>query len=801
MRPLEGPIPPRSPPSPSPGAHPRGEPPPRRAGRWLRLLLGPLLIGLTLSGAGLWWFHLTVLSTLPEDLSTWRGWRPPTTCVVRDAQGGWMDEFSLERRYWVDLDQLPPHVVRAFLAAEDRRFYEHGGVDPAGILRALWTNLTAGGVQQGGSTITQQLVKNLIVGDERSYTRKMKEAVLAGRLEQELSKDRILELFVNYVFLGAGNYGVEAAARDYFGVSARELDPGQAALIAGLIPAPSRYNPRRSAEQARVRRKVVLQAMVAEGVVTDEVAQAHLDDPVLIPRDGAEEAPGRVGLDYATQVRRELRRYLPPEAVFHEGYEVHAGMDPAVQAAAEAAVRAAVEGVDARQGRRGPKQRIPADQRAAWLQRAPGLRRDVDQHAVLAPAVGDCFPALVDPDLSHLHAGPHEFSLRDEDRALPIRAELPGDPARPLSARAVAGDVLSVCLGDDGRVGLDPRPWGEGAAVVIAHDTGRVVALVGGARPGLEGFVRAVQARRQPGSSFKPYVYAAALMAGRGQLDIVVDGPISMPAGNGKTWSPQNYNGAYMGALPLREALARSLNTVAVKLTLEVGAEEVARVARAMGVRTPLRIDPTLGLGSSEVSPLDQAVGYSTIARMGVPVEPSFVERLVDPAGEVVARAGEPVLVDGVEAGRLPGAELPRALPAGVSYELADMLREVVRAGTARKAHDPTLDRAGKTGTTNDYVDAWFVGFTPTHTIAVWVGSDSTSSLGDSETGGRSALPAWIQIADALPKVPGQRLRVPDEAVLLPVDGRWLGFARGRVPARALKVAAVRGAVPAFGGG
>jgi len=291
--------------------------------------------------------------------------------------------------------------------------------------------------------------------------------------------------------------------------------------------------------------------------------------------------------------------------------------------------------------------------------------------------------------------------------------------------------------------------------------------------------VRATQARRQPGSSFKPYVYGAALMAGARQTDTVVDGPISLPAGNGQMWTPKNYDGGYAGALPMRTALAKSLNTVAVRLALSAGPETVGRLARSMGVRTPLRKDGTIALGSSEVTPMDQAIGYATIARMGVPTDPVYIDRLEGGDGQTLGVAGGPVVYPSAPIGRLPGGALPRALPAGVAYELADMLREVVVAGTARRAADPRFDRAGKTGTTNDNVDAWFVGFTPQHTIAVWIGADSTHSLGDKETGGKAALPAWLAIAEALGPVEGARLPIPDEAALVSWGGRWVGRPRG----------------------
>jgi penicillin-binding protein 1A len=282
----------------------------------------------------------------------------------------------------------------------------------------------------------------------------------------------------------------------------------------------------------------------------------------------------------------------------------------------------------------------------------------------------------------------------------------------------------------------------------------------------------------------------------------VLDGPISLPAGNGKIWSPQNYEGGFAGLVPMRQALAKSLNTVAVRLTLESGPDEVARLARTMGVRSPIRADPTIALGSSEVTPMDQALGFATIARMGVPMDPVYIERLVDFKGQELGRAGGAIVLEGQTLGALPGGAKARVLPSGIAYELADMLREVVRAGTGRKAWKPGFDRAGKTGTTNDFVDAWFVGFTPRYTVAVWIGSDTTASLGDKETGGKAALPAWLAIVEALPHEEGERFPLPDDVALVETAGSWAGIPRGAIPPQAgLRIAAIDPELPlaAFG--
>ncbi|MFN2378393.1 MAG: penicillin-binding protein 1A [Candidatus Binatia bacterium] len=845
-------------------ATPPGEPagPPvkrQRLRRTRRFVRGVVVAGIVVAVAfSVWaarWFDENVLSTLPENLAHVQAYRPPSNCVIYDAAGTAVDEFYVERRIWMPIRDLPDHVWQAFVAAEDRRFFAHRGVDPAGIVRALATNFLRGGVRQGGSTITQQIVKNLLVGKEKSYIRKMREAVLALRLERELSKKDLLELYINFVYLGSGNYGVEAAALDYFGKPAAEIDAGQAATLAGLVPAPSRYSPHRHPENAIARRGYVLGRMVEEGYITLGDSRRFAQEPVVLPVE--RQARTSVGLAYLTEVRREIRRLFGTATPLSEGFHVYTALDLQAQGVAETAVREALHAVDDRRGRRGVVGYLPESQRHGFLVRAAGLRRIAEEAepaagaggeagddaarearqaaekeaaarlaaeraaaakktgktitkavvpaapvpipAVAPPLAGDCFEVLVGKrGLDELLAGPFRFSLLKAERAAVVR--IPGGKSRRSVSSAVrSGDLLRVCAVDEATVKLDPKPWAEGAAVVLDNATGRVRALVGGYHDVLEGFVRATQARRQPGSSFKPFVYATALKSGKNQLDIVYDGPISLPGGNGKIWSPANYEDKYFGNIPIRNALAKSLNTVAVRFTHDLGARRVAETARSMGVRSPVRTDLSIALGSSEVSPMDLALAYATIARMGAPTEPVLIDSIRDQGGKLLGVAGGHVVVGGETVGKLPGGPRPRALPAGVAYELADMMREVVKSGTARKAFKEGHDRAGKTGTTNDCVDAWFVGFDAQHTTAVWVGSDGPESIGPKETGGVTSLPAWMKIMDAIAAPAPTRLPIPEEAVLINVNGNWYGFPRGKVPSRLLqREAAGREPLPRF---
>ena len=737
-----------------------------------RLLARALAVGLLVLGllaiASAVWFQREVLDGLP-DVQGIVDYKPPQACRVLDAEGNEIDVFYVERRFWVPLGVLPRHLLDAFVAAEDQRFWEHRGVDPQGILRAARANWEADAVVQGGSTITQQLVKNLLVGDAKSLARKAREATLALRLEQRLTKEEILELYLNYVFLGSGNHGIEAAARDYFGVSARDVTVGQAALLAGLVPAPSATSPRLHPRAARAARTRVIEQMAALQMIERPTAEAARLGALLAP---SPEPVASGGLSYVTAARRVLRERFGDD-VAEAGLTVHTAMDPAIQRLAEDGVRVAVRGLVERQGGGGVRGAATAED---WAARAPdGPDASGDCFTVRLPARG-ALDRLEGPGVERTPEEPGPtWSLDPSER----RAVLRHEGARARVDRLPAGTLLGVCALKDRAVTLDPTPWAEGAAVVLENATGRVLAVVGGRDVALEDFDRATQALRQPGSAFKPFVYAAALSAGWSSGDLVDTAPLTLRM-HGRTWSPRD--GVSAGPIPLRTALALSSNTASVRLLRDVGAEEVAETAARMGISSPLVPVSALALGASEVTPLDMAVAYSTLTRLGAATHPVFLDRVTWPDG-----AQDP----------LERPTLPRALDPGVAYELLDMLRGVVERGTGKGARRDGLDRAGKTGTTNDAVDTWFVGSTPAHTVAVWVGSDEPEGLGRGEAGGRTALPGWTHIVDALPTDPDARFERPAEVLLAPdAQGVVRVFRRGTTPGSVLPLHSLRGQEP-----
>lgn len=703
---------------------------------WRAPALFTALIALTaLLGARLGAWYQDQLEQLDAPLHAITTFRPLDTVFVYDRHGAPFDRFHLEQRIRVDLASLPPHLSAAFLAAEDRRFHEHDGVDWRAVLRAAWVNQRDGKVVQGGSTLAQQLVKQLALGNERSYRRKLREAIAARALTQRLGRHRLLELYLNFVYLGHGQHGVEAAAQAYFARPAAELSPGQAATLATLVPAPELRNPLVDPEGARQRRDTLLRVQVELGWLTAAQAEAGMQEPIASPPTYQR---AELGDAYRTEVRRHVAALLGTDLPHRLGLRVHSAYDPAVQSLVERAVNEGSEAVSRAAGLRVLGESLDSDARAAFLAAAP-------------PALEGCHEALaLGGDRLALGTTTLELpsaELRRLVRPRPTRARA-DPPPQPLATLLRAGDLLRVCL-HDGAVRLDDRPWVQGAALVLDHRTGELLGVSGGRDVPLEGFVRATQARRQAGSTFKTFAYAASLTNGYTPESVLVDQPLKLDLGAGRTWEPKNFGEAYAGPVTLRRALASSLNSVAVQLTVAVGPDRVAAQARMMGVQSPIPEVPAIALGAVDVSPLDLALAYAVIANGGERRDPVWVRELHNRDGAVLGRAGSALIVDGSPALTLPGSPT-RVLATETAAQLRDMLTAVVHEGSGRVAQHPTEPRHGKTGTSDDAVDAWFIGSTPQHTIAVWLGADDRTSLGRATTGGQTAGPVWRAIADGL---------------------------------------------------
>ena len=738
--------------------------PTTREARWGRIR-GPLLLwtrraALALGAAGVaaglavWLVVRHYEADLPS-VDELKRYTPPQVTRVLARDGTVLAELFTQRRTVVPIASLPAHVKLAVLAAEDAGFYEHEGLNYWGIARAFLVNLRAHSTRQGGSTITQQVVKNLLLAShERTMSRKIREALLARRLEQQLSKDEILELYLNNIYLGRGRYGIEEAARDDFGRGARDLDIAEAALIAGRIANPRDFHPRANLATALVRRAYVLDQMHAKGFLDDAKWRAARDEPVRLapPSDGASELAPE-----AVEVARSVLYKLEPEQARLGGFTITTSIDPKLQASARKAVRGVLEAYDRRHGLQGGLKPPPsvADKRGKSARPRDGApfegAPEFEQHKVLVGVVTGADDAAGTFDV-RVGSAAGTVKLADYSRYNP--AGLAPSAFAPVGARARVSLLAPVV---DARAPLRLESGPEGAMVVLDVRSRQVLALVGSYEGQPGALDRSTQSRRQPGSTFKPIVYSYALHARRFTPATLVDPtPDAFEGG----YHPGNFEG-WQGKelLRLREALASSVNVAAVRVLRDVGPANVVPWAQALGIASPLKPDLSLALGSYEVHPVELAAAYATFAAGGIYREPELVTRIVGPDGRDVPlpeRAPERRVLDDAEA-----------------YLVTSLLTSVVDHGTATRARVLGRPVAGKTGTSNGPKDTWFAGYSPDVAAVVWVGYDDGRLLGGAEQGAVTALPAWIDLmkvaTEGKPRVDFPR---PGGLVVVSIDKR-----------------------------
>lgn len=700
---------------------------------------------------------------------------------VYTREGRLIAEFGEMRRIPVQFGQAPRHLVQAVLAAEDDRFYSHPGVDYQGLLRAAFALAATGEKRQGGSTITMQVARNFFLSSEKTFLRKFREILLALRIEQSLSKDQILELYLNKIFFGNRAYGVAAAAQFYYGAQLNQLTLAQMATLAGLPKAPSKYNPLANKERAVERRDYILERMVSLGYIGEAEYQTARSAPETAARHGAQievEAP-----HVAEMARAEMvRRYGEVEA-YTGGYEVYTTLDARQQTAANQALRAALLEYDQRHGYR------KAEGRAELKQDA----NSADWQAALEGygASGGLLPALVlevKEQAVRAYTPRHgvvELNWDGLSWARPYVNENRRG-ASPKSAAQILkpGEIIRLQRGSGGVWLLAQLPAVEGGLVALHPANGAIMALSGGFNFYQSNFNRVLQAKRQPGSSFKPFIYSAALERGFTPASVVNDAPvIAAGADLGNTWRPENFGGKFYGPTRLREAIAHSRNMVSIRVLRAMGIPYAVEYAARFGFRPEqLPQGLSLALGSGSVTPLELARAYAVFANGGYLIEPYFIDRIVDAEGRVLMQADPLTVCPQCESGAPAPAPVPALVPAQKNaprvigapnaYLMASMLQDVIRAGTARRALElKRADLAGKTGTTNDLRDAWFAGFNPELVSAAWVGFDNHAPLGDEETGGRAALPMWMRFMEvALKDVPEQPYAVPEGIVTLRID-------------------------------
>ncbi|MDO9586318.1 MAG: penicillin-binding protein 1A [Brevundimonas sp.] len=723
------------------------------------------LAGLVVAVYAAWLFH-----DLP-DASDLADYRPATATRVYAGDGTLIGEFSDERRIYVPYDQIPLPVVQAFLAAEDRNFFNHGGIDVGGLGRAMFKNVfnaATGRRLEGGSTITQQVAKNVLLTNETSINRKVKEAILANRLEATLTKPQILELYLNEIFLGYRSYGVAAAAYNYFGKSLSQLTPDEAAYLAALPKGPTNYHPKRHPGAAKGRRDWVLGEMNQNGWLSDEDLAVARARP-LTTQDAPRRAQYADADFFVEEARRQAHARFGPEEVNRGGYYMRTTLDPTLQSAARDALMRGLENYDRRHGWRGPWG--TTDFADGWQRTAMRGVRPPERRAWRAAAVQSVAGNTV-----------RVISAADGSTGTLLTADAAWANAnRPLRR----GDLIFV-EPRGGQFALKQVPAVNGALVAIEPQSGRVLAMVGGYSYALSSFNRATQAQRQPGSAFKPFVYAAALEGDYTPASIVLDAPISFAGGaNGGRWSPENYSREYYGPQSLRRGLELSRNVMTVRLAQDVGMRNVVDLSKKMGVADNLQPNLSVSLGAGETTPYRLTAAYAAFVNGGRRVEPYLIELVQDRDGDTIFRADPRRCRDCGRA--FSGQESPRLEQRGTqvidpvtAYQISSMLEGVVQRGTGASARGLGRWVGGKTGTTNEYRSAWFVGFTTDIVVGVFIGFDDNRPLGRGETGATGPVPVFTDFMQvALRERPARPFVRPRNAVFRLVNGIEEAFRPG----------------------
>lgn len=783
---------------------------PKKKHRFLKFLGMAFVFGAVLACVLGYGIYRWATNDLPS-FSKIADYRPAQVTTVLARDGSLIGQFYREKRYVVGMNEMAKHLPLAFLAVEDSEFYEHPGVNLAAIFRAFIANLKSGGISQGGSTITQQVVKRLMLTPEKSYERKLKEAILAYRLEQQLSKDDILTIYLNQIFLGSNAYGVEAAARTYFGKHASELSIAECAMIAGLPQSPSASNPYRHPEAAKKRQEHVLRRMRDLGWITDEEFEEAFYQK--LEYKSMPTFMGREGGWYLEEVRRQLIDIFTEEysaelgfdlgvygedIVYEQGLTVYTSMDPVQQAIADKAFRRGLEEADKRHGYEGPIEQIALDEVAAFFEKNPfdidKLQEGGWQKAVVLEVDANGAVVRLGEYKGYLSVKtmgwarkPNKAyngrftadSIKDARKVLQmgdviwVSLNLPSEKEKNQlkknNPRRLALEKAELTADRVIPVALQQYPRVQGAMIAIEPKTGDVVAMVGGYEFSYDGdqFNRATQAKRQPGSAFKPFVYSAALDAGFTAGSMTLDAPIMIIDTNANNvWRPQNFGGNFDGPLRLNRALARSRNLSTIRVAQEIGMDAVLDRAKQMKLAREYPL-PTLAvsLGAIEVLPIDVVCSYSAFANLGKRAEPRFIQKVTGPYGNTLFER-EPVLEEVIS---------PQN-----AYIMSQLLRGVVLYGTASSLSYIKHPLAGKTGTTNNEVDAWFVGLTPELVAATYVGYDQIEPMGRGETGTGAALPIFKYFADeALEYYPPTDFETPKGIYFRTVDGIKLPFMDG----------------------
>jgi penicillin-binding protein 1A len=724
--------------------------------KWWHYALA-LIVSLGVVGAALAGLAAALIYPNLPPLEKLTDYQPKLPLRIYTADGALIGEFGEERRAFIAIEQVPLYMKEAIIAAEDERFYSHGGVDTLGILRAAVSNLVSGGAKEGASTITMQVARNFFLSNEKTLSRKLSEAMLAMKIEHSLSKDKILELYINQIYLGQRAYGFEAAARTYFGKPLRELSLAEFAMLAGLPKAPSRYNPVVNFPRAKARQEYVLRRMRALKFINQSTWQAAVKKKLVVHQSSRRQTD--VSANYAAEMVRQALFEKYGESIYRSGFKAITTLRRAQQAAADQAVWQGIIDYDIRHGYRGPEKQIqlPANKAEREAAIASALEDLEPVHDMQPAIVVSANSKRIDAQLS----GGKMIEISGSSLKW-VANWVAGKKGRRLEP----GSVIRVQPGDSKQPWrLTQLPVVEAALVALNPNDGAITALVGGFDFNRSKFNHVTQAWRQPGSSFKPFIYSAALEKGYTPATMIDNEPLTLTAEQtGSTaWEPQNYEGDTSGPVSMRAALTKSLNLVSIRILQGIGPYYARDYIRRFGF-DPARHPPylTMALGAGSVTPLQLAAGYGVFANGGFSVIPYLIDKVYDKDGRLLMQANP----------QKAGSSAPRVIDPRNAWLMTDMMQDVVRSGTGAQAGQlGRTDLAGKTGTTNEARDTWFAGYNPDLVAIAWMGYDQPRSLGRHETGARAALPIWIDFMGvALKGVPQKGWEMPAGIITVKID-------------------------------
>lgn len=734
--------------------------------KWLSMAVFSIFITTLLIGfIGILAIYYTFTDELP-DVRVLKSFEPSTVTLMYSDQDQLIAELYLEKRIVVPLNKIPTQLKQAALAVEDANFYRHMGIDLKAVFRAFLTNMKAGRVVEGGSTITQQLSKTLFLTRERSLARKIKEAILSIRMELIFTKDEILEMYLNQIYYGHGSYGVEAAARTYFGKSVQNLSLDEVAIIAGLPKSPNNYSPYRNPKRARSRRNHVIRRMAQEGFIKSNEAKQAMKKPFTLGEvtNMLNRAPY-----FVEYIRKQLMTMYGRNKVYKSGLKVYTTLNIEKQILAQEATKKNLLIADKRYGYRGPLGTMDISLPEIVLQESLSEINNFTEG--IHPKTGTNIKGLVksvNKEYLTVLTGQGEgiIELKDMDWAREPNIKVDGRWARihRVDKNFYPGDKILVKVlgiyesGSLWSLSLEQEPEVESALISLQPHTGHIKALIGGYDFSKSQFNRAIQAVRQPGSVFKPIVYATAISKGFSPASILIDSPIIFKEKDHDfdKWKPVNFEKKFYGPTPLRKALAKSRNIITVKLLQKIGTRSVIQMAKNLGINSHLENNLSIGLGSSGVTLKELVSAYSAFANRGIRVEPQGIRYVENRNGKILYKNSQ---------------KITQPITSGTAQIITSLLQSVVQEGTAKKVRSLNRPAAGKTGTTNNYIDAWFMGFTPKLITGVWVGKDNVEPLGRNETGSRTAIPIWLDyMKGALINTPIQNFPVSPETVYAKIN-------------------------------